>query len=246
MDRIDLLGIPVGVLDLDQAVAAVQGLLGVGGYICTPNAEMLEAAQRHPGLRAALRGSAFNVADGFGVVLAARLLGQTLPGRVPGIDLFTAVLARLAQSGQPVYFLGARPGIASRAADRITDEHPGLNIAGHHHGYFPAWAETEVVQAIRHSRPALVAVALGSPKQELFMAKWAVDLSPAVLIGLGGSLDILAGEASRAPPLLGRLGLEWAYRLVRQPTRWRRTLALPAFLGRVIQARWRSRHDPDQ
>lgn len=245
-----VLGVPLSPLTRSEALEEIAGWLPSpqGGdqgtdkapaeegphLVFTPNAEIIARAQRQPDLQAALRAADLTVPDGIGVVWAARRLGTPVPERVPGIELLDALLARAVQAGWRVYFLGARPGVAEEAARRLRERWPGLTVVGTHHGYFGAADEAEVLAAIRAAAPDILVVALGAPKQELWLTRHRADLPVRVALGVGGSLDVFAGRVERAPLVWRRLGLEWLYRLVRQPRRLGRALFLPRFVLAVL------------
>lgn len=200
--------------------------------VVTLNPEIIVQARADPELWAALQAAALTVADGVGVVWAARQLSQPLPERVPGVELVT----RLLELGGPnlrVYFLGARPGVAARAA-RAAQERFGTSVAGAEHGYFDREAEAErVVAAVRASHPDLLLAGLGEG-QERFLHQHRAALGSAVMIGVGGTLDVLSGEVERSPAWTRRLGLEWAYRVGLDRRRWHRFPRLLAFARLVL------------
>ncbi|HEX6971524.1 MAG TPA: WecB/TagA/CpsF family glycosyltransferase, partial [Limnochordia bacterium] len=207
--------------------------------VITANPELVMAAQRDPELAALVEAADLVIADGIGLVWAARLLGDRLPERIPGIELAEALIARLARRGGSAYLLGAAPGVAAEAAARLAADHPGWRLAGVQHGYFSESDEEAVVAAIREAAPDLLLVGLGAPRQEKWIGRHRHRLGAAVAIGVGGSFDVFAGRVPRAPAGWRRWGLEWAFRLLRQPTRARRMLALPRFAGRVLASAWR-------
>lgn len=171
-------------------------------------------------------------ADGIGVIYGAKLLGTPLKGRVPGIELAQNLMQRMAENGKTLFLLGAKPGVAEEAARRLTAAYPGLKIAGTHDGYFK---EDEPVTAeIRESGADVVFVCLGAPKQELWMRKNGEATGAHLLLGLGGCLDVFSGTVQRAPKVFQRLGMEWFYRLVKNPSRAGRMMKLPLFLVHVM------------
>lgn len=196
----------------------------------TLNVEILYRAWHDHALRDVLNQADLVVPDGHGVVWAGRRLGKFLPERVTGIDLIQALADRAAREGWRLYLLGAAPGVAGEAAARLVAGHPGLIVAGTGHGYFSEQEAWSVVERIRSARADLLLVALGSPKQELFIEKYRRELGPGVAIGVGGSFDVLSGRLRRAPLVFQRLKLEWLYRLLQEPSRWRRVLVLPRFV----------------
>ena len=237
--RIDVLGVGFDNLTPEEMADAGMALLGQEGfhYAVTPNPEFILAAKKNPAFLAALNGADLSMPDGIGVVYAARILGRPLKGRVPGIDFASTLLARLAQRGGRVFLLGAKPGVAQQAAEKLTQAHPGLVICGTHDGYFQA--DAPVVEEVRAARPDLLLVGLGAPKQELWMRDHGPSTGARLAIGLGGALDVFAGVTERAPEVWQKLGLEWCYRLVREPWRIKRMVKLPIILWDALIARLR-------
>lgn len=241
MQSVEILGVRVDDATYDDLLAAVDRFVASGRphQVVTLNPEMLVAAHDDPAFRRILDQSDLNVADGVGLMWAARLLGHSLRQRVTGSDGIYYLARHSAQRGYSVFFLGAGPGVAEAAAQRLASTYPGLAVAGTHAGS-PADREREAVVArVRAANPALLLVAYGVPAEEKWIARNRDDLGVPVMIGVGGSFDFVAGVTRRAPPWVRRLGLEWLHRLLREPWRWRRQLALPRFLGLVIAQRLR-------
>ena len=198
--------------------------------IYTPNAEMAERAARDPSFAALLNRADLLLPDGVGITAAARLCGKRLT-RMPGIDFAEALLASAPPKGYRLFLLGAEPGVAVRAAHRISERFPRIRICGAQNGFYPAGMEHAVVAAIRLAKPDLLFVCLGSPRQELFIDRFR---PPCLSLALGGALDVFAGVVPRAPEPMRRVGLEWLFRTLRQPSRIPRLAALPIFTGRVL------------
>lgn len=230
MSRIDVLGVSFDDLTMDEAVEIALGFMQErrACYACTPNPEIVMAAKGDAALRAALSGAELVLADGVGITKAAAMLGTPLKSRVPGIDFASNVISRLAQRGGSVYLLGAKPLVAEAAAEKLTQTYPGIVIAGTNDGYFTD--DAPVIEKINAASPDFLMVCLGSPKQELWMSANAGRLSCGLMAGLGGSLDVLAGNVQRAPETWRRLGLEWLYRVIKEPKRLGRVMKLPAFV----------------
>ena len=241
MNRVDILGVGFDPVDLDGAAAQVVALVerGTPSLAVTANTEMVMTARRAADLAALLAGAALVVADGVGIVWASRYLGRPLPGRVPGIELAERLLREAVRRRWAVYLLGGRPGIAEQAAARLTARDPELVIAGCADGYFGAGAEAAVVERVRGAAPALLFAGLGTPRQERWLARRLADLGAPVAMGIGGSLDVWAGRAQRAPRVMQTLGLEWLYRLSREPRRLRRQFTIPHFMALVVAKRAR-------
>lgn len=205
-----------------------------GAHVVTANPEIIMEARRHPEFAEVLRRATLVLPDGIGVVWASRLLRRPVPERVPGIELTEALLESAARRGWTVFFLGAARGVAEDAAAAARRKFPGLRVVGTHHGYFSAEEEPAVVRQVIKAGPDILFVALGAPRQELFIARHRGTWNVPVAIGVGGSLDVLAGLARRAPAWMRSLGLEWFYRLLREPRRFGRMLALPRFAALVL------------
>lgn len=237
--RTDVLGVAFDNVTKEEAVGRAMALLEEQGchLVATPNPEIIQMARRDAVFSRVLAGAALVLADGIGVVLAARILGRSLKGRVPGIDFAAALMERLAETDKRLFLLGARPGVAEEAAQKLSVQYPGLTICGTHDGYFQQ--DGPVVETIRAARADVVFVCLGAPRQE----KWAAEHGPAtgarLFAGLGGSLDVFAGRVKRAPVLFQRLGLEWLFRLFREPSRIGRMVKLPLILGQAVLERWK-------
>ena len=231
------MGVGFDDLTLDEAAKAAAGMIDAGGfhYVVTPNPELVDRARREETFREALNGADLVLPDGIGVVYAARLLGRSLKGRCPGIDFAGKLMERMARKGQRLYLLGAKPGVAEAAAARLEVRYPGLTICGVHDGYFHE--DGPVVEDIRKAGADVVFVCLGFPKQEYWMVKNGPATGARLLAGLGGSLDVFAGVVERAPESWQRLGLEWLYRLTREPKRIGRMARLPLFLAAALGER---------
>ncbi len=202
--------------------------------VLTPNPEIIMAARGDAELTAALREADLSLADGIGVVWAARALGNPVPERVTGVDLLELLLGHLARRGGGVYFLGGRPGVAEEAAGRARARWPGLRVAGCHHGYFGPNEAPAVAAAVAGSGADLLVCGMGFPRDQKWLRRWREGLGVRVAVGVGGALDVLAGRVRRAPAAWRRLHLEWFHRLLTQPWRWRRMLALPRFCLAVL------------
>lgn len=240
--RIDILGCPVDVLTMATAVERISQCIAQEQpcQVVTANAEILYAAHSDPGLFLTLHDAALVTADGMGVLLAARILGQSLPERVAGVDLVHSLAQQGERAGWRFYLLGAKPEVLAAAQEQLEMLYPGLQIVGSHHGYFAPEDNETIIENIRMSQPEILLVAMGAPKQDKWLHDYLSKTGAIVGIGVGGTFDILAGTAKRAPLWMQRLGLEWLFRLWQQPSRWRRTLALPRFVWAVFCQRLRS------
>lgn len=232
-----VLGYPVAALTLAEAAERVLELAArrEPALVVTLNPEIVVQAEDDPALAAAIHRADLIVADGVGILWAARRAGVRLPGRVPGVELATEVLRR-GGSDLRVFFLGARPGVAAAAAEQAAGRF-GTTVAGTRHGYFRRPEETPaVVDAVRSANADLLLAGLGAG-QERFLAEHLDPLGVPVSIGVGGTLDVLAGTARRTPGWTRRLGLEWAWRVGLDPKRWHRVPRLLRFAALVLTSR---------
>ena len=233
--RIDILGVGFDNVTMEEAVARGRELLEENGahYVVTPNPEIVEACRADAAAMAAVSNADLVLPDGIGVIYGARMLGTPLKSRVPGIEFGTAMLAYCAEAGKRVFLLGAKPGVAEQAAENLCRRFSGLQIVGTHDGYF---TDSDAVAAqIKASGADMALVCLGAPKQEKWMAQYGEATGARLLLGLGGSLDVFAGVAQRAPEFYCKHNLEWFYRLMKNPSRAGRTLKLPLFLIHVAK-----------
>jgi N-acetylglucosaminyldiphosphoundecaprenol N-acetyl-beta-D-mannosaminyltransferase len=230
--RLSVLGCRVDAVGRDEAIAAIAAYARAGNaaLVVTLGVEMVMEARRNDAFRRVVNGAALVTCDSIGLLLASRLRGGPLRERVTGVELVGALAARSASRGDVrLYLLGGAGDTARRAGEALKRKYPGAIIAGARDGYFRDDESDAVVAAIRASSANVVVAGLGFPKQELWLAQHLAETGCGAGIGVGGSLDIYAGNVVRAPALFRRLGLEWAYRLVSEPRRWRRQLALPHF-----------------
>jgi N-acetylglucosaminyldiphosphoundecaprenol N-acetyl-beta-D-mannosaminyltransferase len=232
VNSLDILGVRVDDVTYAEALALLREYAAGGEphYVVTPNPEFVMAARRDPAFRAALAGAALAVPDGGGLLLAARLWGRPFREQVRGTDLVYSLAAEGARRGDRWFFLGAGPGVAAAAGRRLAALYPGLQVAGAYAGSPDPADDATTTAVVRAAGPVdVLLVAYGAPRQEFWMARNVPLLGIPVALGVGGVLDYVAGRVPRAPRWVQRLGVEWLYRLVRQPWRWRRQLALPCF-----------------
>ena len=236
---VSVLGIPIAPFTMEESVSVIDGLIKnkKPSLIATANAEMVMMAQQDNVLADILRSAALVVPDGAGVVWAARQLGRTVPQRVAGYDLVQKLLSVSGHKGYRLYFLGAAPGIAAKAKLYAEQKHPGVAIVGVRDGYFQPADEDAVIAEITECRPDILLVALGVPRQEKWLANNLGRLRVPVVMGVGGTFDVMAGVVTRAPAWMQQSGLEWLYRLLKQPHRALRMLALPRFVMKVLLAK---------
>lgn len=229
MERKEIAGLSFISATLNEAVDEALRLIltGKGGMVVTPNAEIGKLAIDDPDFRALLSSADLVVPDGAGVVLAGKLLGAGLKGKIAGIDLGLALLPRLAEHDLPLFLLGSKPGVADTAAEKLCGQVPGLTICGTQHGYFKE--DEEIVARIRESGAKALFCCLGAPKQEQWMNAHRAELPGVLMLGLGGTLDVVAGNVKRAPDFFIKCNLEWFYRLLKEPRRIGRMMKLPAY-----------------
>jgi N-acetylglucosaminyldiphosphoundecaprenol N-acetyl-beta-D-mannosaminyltransferase len=236
--RAMFLGVPLHLMTMDQTVSAVMGQIRnrVPLHQVSLNVAKLVTLRRNRELAQDVMTADLISADGMGIVLGARLFGLAVPERVAGVDLMDKVLAACAAEGYRPYFLGARADVLSKAMHRISERFPALRVAGCHHGYYAPSEEEGLVETIRRLQPDCLFVGMPTPRKERFMARHHTRLAVPFTMGVGGSIDILAGHVRRAPALWQRCGLEWLYRFIQEPRRmWRRYLTTnTAFLILLI------------
>ena len=232
-----VLGVAYDNITMTEALARGRELLtgGETAYCVTPNAEMAYEAMHDPEFCGILNGAALVLPDGAGVILGAKLVRTPLKEKVAGIDFAQNMLAVFEETGSRLYLLGSKPGIGELAAEKMRQKHPDLCICGIRDGYFQD--EAEVVRVINEAKADAVYVCLGSPKQERFMYTHRGELNAKLLVGLGGTLDGIAGTVKRAPKWMIRLQLEWLYRLIKEPKRFKRMLRLPKYIFAALKTR---------
>lgn len=237
-ERAEILGVQVHLLTSQEALARVESFVRQrdARQVVTINPEFVMRARRDEPFRRVLNSADLALADGIGLVWAARLLGHWLPERVAGSDLVLRIAQRAAEAGWRLYFLGAPPGVAEQAAQTLRDRHPGLQVAGTWAASPAPEVEGDIVARIRAAHPDLLFVAYGAPAQDMWIARNLSTLGVPVAMGVGGTLDFIAGRSRRAPRWVQSLGLEWLHRLIHEPWRWRRMLALPHFAWAVLLA----------
>jgi N-acetylglucosaminyldiphosphoundecaprenol N-acetyl-beta-D-mannosaminyltransferase len=208
-------------LDMEATLTRCEELIASGGPAqhVSINAAKLVAMRRDPELRGIVAASQLVSADGQSVVWASRLLGDPLPARVAGIDLMHALLALSERRGYRVFFLGAKEDVLERAVANARESHPDIQIVGARDGYFDEGDAAAVAEEVRAAAPDILFVAMPSPRKEYWLARYSKLIGVPFVMGVGGSVDVLAGETRRAPAWMQRVGLEWAYRLAQEPRR---------------------------
>ena len=232
MESVNILGVRIDDVTLEAALAQVQVYLREGSFhqIATINPEFVVLAQKSMELRNALNGSALNVPDGVGVLWAARRLGKPFSERVAGQEMVDQISRLAAQERFRVFLLGAREGIAERAAAILCRRNPGLEIAGCYAGSPAREEEDEIIGRVNAANAQILFVAYGPPRQELWIARNAPRLNVSIAMGVGGTFDTIAGVVPRAPQWIRRMGFEWTYRLLREPRRLKRQMTIPYFM----------------
>lgn len=235
-EKVLIMDVPINKVTMEEAANQVVDYLeGTGQHtVFTPNPEIIMEAQKDPEMMGILKKADLVVADGIGVVLASKILKvPTLPERVGGFDLMQNVLGKIKDKDIRVYFLGSKPGVAEQALKNMEKEYPGIKIVGASDGYFKKEDEAELINHINGLGVNLLLVGLGAPRQEKWINQHLEELGANVAVGVGGSLDVMAGVVKRAPEIYQKLGLEWFYRLITNPTRAKRMMNLPVFGVRI-------------
>lgn len=235
-----VLGVPVYPYTMDGAINFLNAQLHAGRqtFVVTANAEIIMMCQKDADyMRLVADEADLVLADGAGTVWAGRKLGHTVPERVAGCDLFVNLAALAAKKQYKVFFFGAAPGIAEAARDKLAAEHPGLQVVGCRNGYFDESDNEAIIAEINASGADMLFAALGAPKQELWLARYRDKLKPKILMGVGGSFDVMAGKMERAPLWMQKASLEWLFRLYKQPSRIGRMMVLPKFVIKVLQSK---------
>ena len=231
-----ILGVSFDNLLPSQAVKKALSFLDhdTSSTIFTPNPEMVMLAQKDAGFADILASGDLVIPDGIGIVHASRLTDNRITQRVPGIDLLMDLFDNIKDTGHSVYFLGAAPGVAETAAAKMRGKFPGLIICGCHHGYFDDADDDAIIAEINDVGSDIVLVGLGFPRQEKWIFRHKSRINAKILMGVGGSFDILSGRLRRAPKIFQQLGLEWLYRLLRQPSRLPRQMVFVKFVILVV------------
>ncbi|KIL49893.1 WecB/TagA/CpsF family glycosyltransferase [Jeotgalibacillus soli] len=208
------------------------------GRIVAINPEKIMMAQKDPELSKLLNDSAYQIPDGVGVSIASKLLGGSIRWRITGVGMMENLLQRASEKQYRVFFYGAKEETVVKAIGKIKQLHPEIQVAGYLNGYEKD--DSVIIDRINEANADIVFVALGSPRQELFIERNMDKLSPAIYQGVGGSFDVFSGNVKRAPIFFRKLGLEWLYRLISQPSRLKRQLALPRFLLLILKQKKRN------
>jgi len=231
---VELLGLNIDNYSFEEAIRTAKELIDSSkvSQVVTINPEMFSEAEKNNDFANIIKEAEMVIPDGVGVKIALKLTGKNVQ-RLPGIDFARALLTESALSGIPVAIVGAKEDVITKAVENLQKEINGLNVVYYHNGYFEN--DTEIYNDIRDKSPKLVLVALGSPKQEFFIYNAKKVLNSCLMVGIGGSLDVWSGNVKRAPKIFQKLGMEWLYRTVTQPSRLKRIFpTLPMFLFKVL------------
>lgn len=213
-------------------------------FIVAINPEKLMKSRRDPELRSILNEATIGIPDGVGVLIASKLQGGNIKERITGVDMMELLCKESSNHNASVFLYGAKPGVAQKAADKLKEQYPALEVAGTLDGYVKD--EEEILRTINESGANILFVALGSPTQENFIIRNMDKLTVSVFQGVGGSFDVFSGNVERAPLAFRKLGLEWFYRLMKEPSRWKRQMELPKFLFAILKERNKSGMKPHE
>ncbi|MHB8635056.1 MAG: WecB/TagA/CpsF family glycosyltransferase [Fimbriimonadaceae bacterium] len=238
-DTVSILGVPVDRVTMDTAIARIETFIESGSphFVVTADSSGLYAQLKDDCFRAALANADLVTPDSFGVVWAAKRLGKPVAGRVSGVELVDRLCARSAEKGYRIFILGAAPGIGEMAAERLRLRYPGCNIVGTRHGFFPAEDDLIVAEEVAESKPDILFVAMGIPRQEKFIVATMDVIRAKVAIGVGGSFDVFSGKTARAPQFVQRANLEWLWRLAMNPRKYSKAAMLPRFAWLVLRSK---------
>jgi len=234
--RFVIFDVPIDKVNMKQAVDTVEKFLSEDRLhmVATPNAEIVMMAQKDPEYKEILNKTDLNVPDGSGVIFASKIYKEELPERVAGFDLMMELIKVASAKKYKIYLLGAKSDVVKAAYLNLKRQYSEIDIVGFHDGYFSKDDEDEIIYDINEKNTDLLFVALGAPKQEKWVYENRNKLKAKVAIGVGGSFDVIAGKVTRAPEIYRKLGLEWFYRLLKEPWRYKRMMALPKFAVKVL------------
>lgn len=232
----NILGVPIDIVTNKSAFEKFRSLLKEEkcSVIFTPNSEIVMAASKDEGLKKVLKESDLCIPDGIGLIYASKIHNLGLTERVTGVDFMYKILSYCNDYDKSIYILGGKPGVAEMACKNIHKKFPNVKIKGFADGYFKKEEERKIIERINGLKPDILFVGLGAPKQEIWIHQYKDKLNVKVAMGVGGSIDIWAGTAKRAPEIFQKLGLEWFYRLIKEPWRYKRMMVLPKFMIKVL------------
>ena len=235
MGKVEILGVKFDNVSMEEAVNTCEGFLKQekGHLIVTPNPEIVMKAKDDMEFKEIINTAELVIPDGIGIIKAGKILNTPLKERVAGYDLICNLLEKHGDGSASFYFFGSKPGFAEEAKQKVEAKYPHIKIVGSHTGYFKPEEEIDIMNEIRRLKPDILLVGIGFPRQEKLIDKYKSEGFFKIGIGCGGSIDVLAGEVKRAPKLFIKLHLEWFYRLLKEPTRFKRMLVLPQFIKEV-------------
>lgn len=240
-DTITILGVPIDRITRDEAGIITENLIKESNKSCkmifAPNVEFIMYAQKDEEYFNILKQSSLSTPDSIGVIIGAKLQKKSFKERIPGQSYFRKIIELSNEKGYSIYMLGGKPGIAEIAKENLEKIFQNVNIVGTHHGYFDENEEKEVIKEINRLEPNVLFVALGAPKQEKWIYEHRNELKVDVAAGQGGTYDYEAGRIKRAPVFIQKIGMEWFWRLCREPSRIKRQLVLPAYLFKLLLAK---------
>ena len=237
MEKVNILGVKVDMVTISEAADLIMKFMGEDKFhsVYTPNSEIIMQAYRNTDFAELLNRADLLTADGIGVVHASKILKKPIKERAAGFDIAKKVLEKMNYTDHKLFLFGGKPGVAEEAARNLKKDYPELNIAGMRNGYFKEGEEPEIVEEINASGADMLFVCLGAPKQEQWIDRNREGLKNVrVAMGIGGSLDVFAGNVQRAPEIFCKTGMEWFYRLCKEPWRAKRMADLPKFAATVI------------
>lgn len=245
MEYVNIFGVKIFNIDFQEAINIANRFLKEdrNHSIITPNTEIVMAAKDDEELRDIINGADLVIPDGIGLIYGSKMRGHPLKERVTGYDVSMELLKILNEIGGSLYMLGGKPGVTDKAEEKIKKDYENINIVGHHHGYFKGIhrgmkgdpEELEIIEEINSLKPDIIFLGLGFPKQEMFINEYKDKLNSKIIIGNGGVMDILAGNMKRAPEIFIKLHLEWFYRLLKEPSRIKRQVAIPKFIFEILK-----------
>lgn len=237
MDRVNILGVNVDMVTISEATDKILDFLCEDKLHCvyTPNSEIIMEAYRNQDFNEILNAADLLTADGIGVVYAAKYLKKPIKERAAGYDVAKLLLQKISYTNHKLFLFGGKPGVGDLAKKNMQKDYPGLNIVGVRNGYFTDDEEEEIINEINASGADILFVCLGAPRQEKWIHKNKDKLKVRVAMGVGGSIDVFAGTVQRAPDFFCKTGLEWFYRLMKEPWRAKRMMDLPRFAMTVVK-----------
>lgn len=237
MDKVNILGVHIDKINIDKASDKIIDMISEDSkhnYVFTPNSEILMQAYRNEEFKDILNSASLLTADGIGVIYASKIVKNPIDERCAGFDVACSLMKKMGERGYSLYLFGSKPGVAETAKETILNRFPGINVVGLSDGYFDKDKEKEIIADINDKKPNVLFVCLGAPKQEKWIYEHINDLDVNVSLGIGGTLDVLAGTAQRAPQFYIDHNIEWLYRLIKNPSRIGRMMDLPKFALTVL------------